>query len=198
MAIILYQLFFLTIIIGSSFIGLPAFISIVIISLLFTLANIFAPWLLIIQLCVILLSASIGFPIACRESFKSTSIYKQYQTYCDQGLEFKDIIKISIKNISMQFKLANFIKCIIYIILNLILYIINYRIWYYNLPALNSYFGILANILHILTLYYFCLKVPSKAYNKLCINSKIVFVCIFIFTYILYKNNLVLYIILCL
>lgn len=188
MVIILYQLFFLTIIIGSSFVGLPTFISVVIMSLLFTIVNIFAPWLLVIQLCVIFLSAIIGFPIASSVSLKSTSMYKEYQKYSNQGLEFTDIVKISIKNILTQFKLINFIKSITYIILNLILYIINYRILYYNLPALKSYFGILANILPIVTSYYFFWKVPCKAYNKICINSKIVLICIFIFTYILYKN----------
>lgn len=61
---ILYQIFFITIILISSFFGLSTFLFVVFFSLLFTFANVFTPSLLIIQSSVIIFSSIFGLAIA--------------------------------------------------------------------------------------------------------------------------------------
>ncbi|WP_343019619.1 hypothetical protein, partial [Clostridium celatum] len=63
-SMLIFQLFFITIILISSFFGLPTFLFVVSFSLLFTVANVFTLPLLIIQSSVILITATIGFIIA--------------------------------------------------------------------------------------------------------------------------------------
>lgn len=61
---ILFQIFFCVIIIGSAFFGLPTFLAVLFLSLLFTLGNVFTATLLIIQTSVILSAGIIGLIIA--------------------------------------------------------------------------------------------------------------------------------------
>ena len=62
--VVLYQLFFSAIILISSLFGLPAFLTTVLFSLLFTFSNVFTAQLLVIQTTVILSVSIIGFFIA--------------------------------------------------------------------------------------------------------------------------------------
>lgn len=70
--VLLYQLFFILIIIGSSFFGLPIFLGVSLLSILFTLSNVFTIQLLVIQSSVIIVSFFIGLIIA---SFISVTRY---------------------------------------------------------------------------------------------------------------------------
>lgn len=70
---ILFQIFFFIITVGSAFFGLPIFLTVVIGSLLFTFGNVFTAPLMIIQTSVIGIASIIGFFIAIIISIKKAS-----------------------------------------------------------------------------------------------------------------------------
>lgn len=91
--VVVFQLFFCAIVIGSSFFGFGTFIGTVFFSLLFTLGNVYTLPLLVVQSSVILGAGVIGFFIACVVTIsKSPDLIEGYMRRIDKCLFNKGII----------------------------------------------------------------------------------------------------------
>lgn len=113
---LIFQLFFITIILISSFFGLPTFLFVVSFSLLFTAANVFTLPLLIIQSSVILITATIGFIIATVVSLKNIA----------EKDDYTDIIKGAF-GLFIVFIAIKMDKLLLFILILTYLFIVNFK-----------------------------------------------------------------------
>ena len=149
--VLAYQLLFIVLVIGSSFFGLKAFITTVMLSLLFTITNVYTLPLLMLQSSVILGAGVIGLIIA---TIVSLSKVKGSWAYYKSRVSLSDIKSGLI-----------FIALVIF---ELYIYKMVYAYTFY------MYSGILYNVLKfvlILANIYFVFVVPTKITEKFKLDS---------------------------
>ncbi|ETJ38098.1 hypothetical protein Q604_UNBC07757G0002 [human gut metagenome] len=149
--VLAYQLLFIILVIGSSFFGLKAFMTIVMLSLLFTITNVYTLPLLLLQSSVILSAGAIGLIIAI---FVSLSKAKDSWDYYKSRVSLDDIK-----------------SGLIFIALVIVELYIYKRVHAYTFYMYNGALYSVLKIALILANIYFVIVVPTKITEKFKLDS---------------------------